>query len=356
MHCQPVLRVPFPARAFIAFVVIATVSAANLNGSEDCTPLPHLADVGGSGTLRAQGSTTIATGATPTSACSYITAYVRVWLVGVSFQCTTPVLSGTCYDKTEGGNAVTQAYRSAYGTADASSNHWYQVDGDYTNLQSQNITISGGDEPPPDTCWENATCPAPYAPLGCPECDPIVIDTGGKGYRLTSAADGVLFDIDGDGLLEKIAWTEAQAELAFLAIDRDGDGQITSGRELFGNVTMPGVSNGFAALRRMNLATNGGTERGSVSGDDPLFSRLLLWTDRNHNGISEPSELRPSAELLSDIGLAYEEHKRRDDHGNLFKFRGWVHLRTAPGRNRAKTPREDVSRRRYIYDIVFSVD
>jgi hypothetical protein len=58
-------------------------------------------------------------------------------------------------------------------------------------------------------------------------------------------------------------------------------------------------------------------KRGSVSSDDPRFARLLLWTDRNHNGVSEPSELRPASELLSDIGLAYEEHKRRDGHGNF---------------------------------------
>jgi hypothetical protein len=42
-----------------------------------------------------------------------------------------------------------------------------------------------------------------------------------------------------------------------------------------------------------------------LADDDPLFARLLLWTDRHHNGVSEASELRPAHEVLADIGLAY---------------------------------------------------
>jgi hypothetical protein len=111
------------------------------------------------------------------------------------------------------------------------------------------------------------------------------------------------------------------------------------------------VPNGFEALRLLNLESNGGIERGSVSSDDPIYARLLLWTDRNHNGISEPSELRPARELISDIGLGYVPYARRDGSGNRFRFRGWVHVRTASGRNFAWTPNEDRDRRRYIYDV-----
>jgi hypothetical protein len=87
---------------------------------------------------------------------------------------------------------------------------------------------------------------------------------------------------------ERVSWTEADSDVSFLAIDRDGDGKITSGKELFGNFTLPGVSNGFLALQGLAMQTNGGIERGSVSSDDPLYARLLLWNDMNHNGISEP--------------------------------------------------------------------
>jgi hypothetical protein len=180
---------------------------------------------------------------------------------------------------------------------------------------------------------------------------PIVIATGDSSYKLTSASDGVLFDMNGDGMREQVAWTKPNAGVAFLALDRDGDGYITSGRELFGNFTIAGESNGFDALARMTMESNGGMKRGSVSSDDPLFARLLLWTDRNHNGVSESDELRPASEILSDIGLGYQTHNRRDGYGNLYKFRGWVHVRTAPGRNKVETPQEDVARRRQIFDV-----
>jgi len=51
---------------------------------------------------------------------------------------------------------------------------------------------------------------------------PILIDVGGKGYKLTSVDDGVLFDIDGGGTREQVSWTARGAENAFLAIDRNG--------------------------------------------------------------------------------------------------------------------------------------
>ena len=84
------------------------------------------------------------------------------------------------------------------------------------------------------------------------------------------------FDMDGDGVLEQIAWTLPGEEVAFLAIDRDGDGQITSGKELFGNYTVPRIRNGFAALAKMATDLNGGAISGSLSADDALFGRLLL--------------------------------------------------------------------------------
>ena len=180
---------------------------------------------------------------------------------------------------------------------------------------------------------------------------PAVAVAGPVLVMLTSAAEGVLFDLAGDGVPRLISWTEADSDLAFLALDRDGDGMITSGKELFGNHTLPGVSNGFEALGQMTLATNGGIQRGSVNSEDPIFSQLLLWTDSNHNGISEAAELRPASELLSDIGLGYKFMPRRDGRGNTFRQRGWVHLRTAPGRNRARTETEDKERTRMIWDI-----
>jgi hypothetical protein len=173
-------------------------------------------------------------------------------------------------------------------------------------------------------------------------------------YTLTSAEEGVLFDIDGDGVVERVAWTELGSDVAFLAIDRDGDGRITSGRELFGNHTLQGVSNGFKALEQLAMAANSGRVGSSVNDSDPIFQALLLWTDRDHDGISDPSELRPLTEVFAEIGLGYEDHQRKDGRGNHYAYRGWALFRTQQGPNRAQSPQENAQRRRTIYDVVLA--
>lgn len=198
----------------------------------------------------------------------------------------------------------------------------------------------------------SSTAPSAAQDRSSTEAGSIVIAARkGARYELTSPADGVSFDIDGDGAVEQVAWTPAGSDVALLAQDRDGNGLITSGKELFGNHTLTGSTNGFDALLRMSIGTNGGIKRGSVSNDDPLFARLLLWTDANHNGFSEASELRRAGEILSDIGLGYNVTDRKDGHGNLFRFLGWAHVRTAPGRNRARTKEEEDDRRIAIWDV-----
>ena len=199
----------------------------------------------------------------------------------------------------------------------------------------------------------DATPLTPYERRSCSSA--ILIATGSDPfYRLTSVADGVRFDIDADSQAEQLSWTERGTPVAFLAIDRDGDGAITSGRELFGRHTRPGSANGFSALADINMDTNGAVARGSVNADDPLLAKLLLWTDANHNGTSERSELRPAGEAFSDIGLGYQPQHGSDLFGNRFIFEGWAHVRTAPGRNSAASAEEDVQRRRRIYSVCFA--
>ena len=99
------------------------------------------------------------------------------------------------------------------------------------------------------------------------------------GFRLTSPAAGVAFDIDADGDLEHVSWTEHDAEVAFLAIDVDQDGRITSGKELFGSQTLGETRSGADALIAASKAL-GAPLSGSVQDGHKLFETLLLWTDR----------------------------------------------------------------------------
>lgn len=179
----------------------------------------------------------------------------------------------------------------------------------------------------PDYYWNGVECI--YAPGS-----PIIVDTARDGYHLTSAEDGVLFDLDANGTPELTAWTRAESDDAFLAMDRNGNGRIDDGTELFGNHT-PGspdaaALNGFEALRTLHSPAYGAsTLDRSIDAGDAAFGRLLLWRDANHNGISEPDELMPANVLLAAIGTEYREKRRVDRFGNQFRQQG--HLTWASG-------------------------
>lgn len=159
---------------------------------------------------------------------------------------------------------------------------------------------------------------------------PLIVDVGHNGYRLTSAANGVQFDLDADGSPEAIAWTDADSDDAFLAMDRNNNGRIDDGSELFGNQTPayleeaePRAQNGFAALVFAEGPSYGaGLADTVIDARDAVFSRLLLWCDRNHNGVSEPDELTPVSQSgLRAIRTDVKTSGRTDRFGNQFRLR-----------------------------------
>jgi hypothetical protein len=99
--------------------------------------------------------------------------------------------------------------------------------------------------------------------------------------------------------------------------------QGDDGAELFGNRTPQPLSltpNGFDALRVYD-----GNGDDLISSEDAIYAELLLWRDINHNGVSEPVELTSlSASGISSLSLAYRESRRKDRHGNEFRYRAAV--------------------------------
>ena len=127
--------------------------------------------------------------------------------------------------------------------------------------------------------------------------DPLIFDLDGDGIRTTSLDDSTAyFDLDGDGFAEKVAWVGDGDGL--LTLDRNGDGMVTNGQELFGDRTRlingEYATSGFEALREFDDNNDG-----KIDAKDNVYSKLKMWQDINHDGLSQSEELKS----LADLGI-----------------------------------------------------
>ena len=128
-----------------------------------------------------------------------------------------------------------------------------------------------------------------------PRRDPLTLDLDGDGLETsgTSATAPIFFDHDGDGVLTSTGWIKPDD--GFLVMDRNGNGKIDNGGELFGDATVRYLggftATGFAALEQED--TNGD---GKVNSLDANWAKLRIWRDANQDGISQSDELLTPAQ------------------------------------------------------------
>lgn len=155
---------------------------------------------------------------------------------------------------------------------------------------------------------------------------PIIVNLTDGPWTMSGPDDPVSFDIDADGTADRITWTGRGESLAFLALDRNGNGAIDGGAELFGTATRlvsGGVAaNGFEAL--IELDANGD---GLINSSDPVWGRLILWTDEDHDGVSGSGEMRAiGSSGVAGLGTRYREARRIDRNQNQFRYMGLLVL------------------------------
>lgn len=133
--------------------------------------------------------------------------------------------------------------------------------------------------------------------------EPLVFDLDGDGLELTTVENGVMFDITGTG--KKVQTAFITGGDAFLALDRNGNGTIDSGKELFGD--QHGAVNGIEELRKFD-----DNRDGVIDENDAVFDKLRLFIDRNGDGISQKNELITlKDEGITKISLDAKEENRR---------------------------------------------
>lgn len=121
--------------------------------------------------------------------------------------------------------------------------------------------------------------------------DPLVVNFGGKAAELTSARFS--FDLDADGDTEDIPFVGPGSGL--LVLDRDGDGRVKDGSELFG----PSSGNGFSELAALDLDGNSWIDE-----RDQAYNSLFVWT-RDSAGNDVMRGLKEAN--VGAIYLAYEQ-------------------------------------------------
>lgn len=149
---------------------------------------------------------------------------------------------------------------------------------------------------------------------------PIILDLDGDGVETIGVNGGAYFDHDGNGFAESTGWVGADDGL--LVWDRNGDGRINDGKELFGSETILAngakATDGYQALSELDSNADG-----KIDASDAAFASLKIWQDVDGDGYSAASELLGLADLgVQSINTGATASTYIDPAGNQHKLTG----------------------------------
>lgn len=131
----------------------------------------------------------------------------------------------------------------------------------------------------------------------------------------------------------------------FLAIDLNNNGKIDDSSELFGSKTVIQNSgslaaSGYHALTQYDALSAGGNFDGHISKDDAIWSSLLIWQDKNIDGVSSEDEIFSLNDFnIVDIEIVpyfMKNSKRLDGSGNHIPYWSWVTTSSSKGPNKLR--------------------
>jgi hypothetical protein len=126
--------------------------------------------------------------------------------------------------------------------------------------------------------------------------DPLAFDLDGDGIEITNTSNGVMFDHNNNNVKTNTAWLSGDD--AWLTLDKNKNGVIDNGAELFGDNTIKQdgttAKDGIDALKDLD-----NNQDGIINNQDIQFANLKLWQDTNQDGVSQQTELK----TLSELGI-----------------------------------------------------
>ncbi len=141
----------------------------------------------------------------------------------------------------------------------------------------------------PQDLWDPA--PTPYEDAyerAKKRVSPLVFDLDGDGVETTAMTSGTFFDHRGDGFRELTGWVGSDDGM--LVLDRNSDGFINSGLELFGDQTVltngSRATDGFQALQELDSNLDG-----KISASDTAWGSLRVWRDADSDAFTDAGEL-----------------------------------------------------------------
>jgi hypothetical protein len=170
------------------------------------------------------------------------------------------------------------------------------------------------------------------------QCSPIVVDTIKDGIKLGPAGRGVSFDVNADGYPDYVQWVRAGGDEAFLTLDRNGNGVVDNGSELFGVGTPLIIEggtapNGFVGLAQYDQRVLGGNDDGLISNADQIWPHLSMWLDTNADGIATANEMRrPQTFGFESFATIPKVRRYTDEAGNLLPYWAWAATARKPKR------------------------